>query len=300
MKNAFPILFEDQAKYIESLHYVKFQDGVPYIDWQKRFGRKSNEYDLVFYPITALIYRLGTQEPIVNEDLFLGLCCPAKQGECTINFDFPTYQLKKVWKSALGQALFILFLVQERERKDTHHKKAEFDDLIEKSLNLLLDDDDNGGFFDAKNKWFHEYPSEYRELQSYVLNGHLIVISVLLYLTDETNHSSIPDREKRRVRDVITTTWSATQDKLKHYSWGNWSKYCVYKNNVVNEEYHNLHIRLLEYISEKYDGDNTTAERFLASWSKGSRNFHQSYSYRLKIKAKYYAQGFFNRLAKIS
>ena len=49
MKNDFPILFEEQAKYIENLPYTEFHEGVPYIDWQKRFKIKSAKYDLVFY-----------------------------------------------------------------------------------------------------------------------------------------------------------------------------------------------------------------------------------------------------------
>lgn len=156
------------------------------------------------------------------------------------NFDYPTYELKAPWYSAMAQGLGIEVLIAAYKITDDdkylHEARLAANALLvpieENGVAIYLNNGDNG-------IWFEEYAKKTVE-PPMVLNGHnfaLIGIEKLL-LYDET------------YIELYRKGIKALEYKLPCFDAKVWSRYDLVKL-MANPSYQQIHINQLKYLGEK-------------------------------------------------
>lgn len=267
-----PIKFKEQAKYFQKLDYINFINDIPYIDFKGRF--KTGESKNVIYPITILIYEMSkiSDGVLTSPDSIIELVTePGDRSKTIINLDFPTYSIIGPWKSGLAQGLYLSYLI----RLKAYHRTSKFDDIIHSAYRHLVTIRAAEGFREDSSWWIEEYPM--LNNQSLVLNGHLIaVISIIEYYYA---FKSEP------VKEVIIDFLSKFDKIINSYDFFGWSKYCLYKNNLTNMSYHELHLDLLYYFLKEvnlYKFKNV--KLVYKKWSVSRERFNRNIIYKYLIK----------------
>ena len=175
------------------------------------------------------IYLL-TEKKIDRPQKIINLVCSDDDYTQTINqISFPTYGLEENWKCGLAQGFYLSYAV----RSSNIHSILCLGDIYRKLIQPIRE----GGFRDDDCLWFQEYPTEPK---SYVLNGHLIVlISICEFYEYDNNKEAL---------ELVSQSLLVLNNRISKYNFLLWSKYCLYKNNLCNNDYHHLHVRLLRYL----------------------------------------------------
>ena len=273
-----PINFLEQKEYIRQLDYTVQVDNFIYIIPKKRFGQGSNLPEI--YPITLLIDQIASISSNSNWKDVAHLIDPEDKGLVEVSIDFPTYRIKAPWRSALAQGLYISYLIRVKAPKKE----------IEKSFKVLVEVKGSGGFRSANVPWYEEYPVK-NSREARVLNGHLIAIVSLYefyYFIDS----------KEDVINEIESSLRYLDTVLIKYDFYGWSKYCLYKNNLSNYDYHCLHIRLLEYLIlySPSDGSYKNINRILHRWKEKRGIFNKSFTFRFFVNILFIFRGVMNRV----
>ena len=151
-------------------------------------------------------------------------------------FDFPTYNLKSPWSSAMSHGLLCLALSKTSQK--------EHNELKGRLLNSFT-----SGTFNVSNNefvyWFEEYPSKH---PSFVLNGYIFALFGYFSLA-----KSVQNKGHQR---IALKSFESLNSNLHKFDFYGWSKYCLLKGNLVNHDYQKLQIYQLKLLLDLFPNEN--------------------------------------------
>ncbi len=271
-----PHLIHDDLNINNPIHY--------YIDLRKKYnykGKFDEEGIFLFFqnkttgwfhfPISIFNYGIGAMQNYLangEKTAFNRMIVQAEwaynnqikenkyEGGWQCNLDFPIYNLKSGWISALAQGLGISFLL--RVWKLTKDKRfLESANLAVYPYYKLVEDGGMKVLFHNKYPFYEEYPSS---SPSFVLNGFISSILGLRDLALFTNNQTADKLWKQGIATLKAI--------LPYYDLGYWSRYDLYKSktNIASRFYHQYHITQLKllYMLTEEKIFNKYSEKFLS------------------------------------
>jgi len=201
------------------------------------------------------------------------------------NWDFPTYKLTDPWYNSMAQGLLLFLLVQAC--KNDMIKDSSIIQKVFKPFELPVSD---GGLkrtlLDTGSVWFEEYPSK---PSSYVLNGAIFSIyGVWEYYLFTGNDSA---------KNLVEGFIRGLNNSIGYYNKNNWSKYCLFKNNLSTIDYHRIHCLQLHWVVNtglKLEIEVENISKVLNIWDKSL--FESNAIALLKINAIRLRIGIWNRI----
>ncbi|HZD34188.1 MAG TPA: D-glucuronyl C5-epimerase family protein [Nitrososphaeraceae archaeon] len=226
----------------ESLGIHMDENGIPYVnygEWGTKFGRLNIQRNPVTIIHTAMdFYHAGDTKFFMNNVDWLVDNAVAKDGFSTFEYwyDWPTYNLKKPWRSAMANGEALTPLVKAHELTGD----MLYLDAAKKLLNSFFVKVEDGGitYKDSyKSWWYEEYVADnFGAEESRVLNGMLFaLIGVYEYYKymDDPDAKLIFDKGINSVKQNL----AKYDDGLGH------SYYDILHNPP--DKYHLIHVDLL-------------------------------------------------------
>lgn len=173
------------------------------------------------------------------------------------SFEFPAYNLKPGWISAMTQGLAVSLLI----RAFDHTQDVLFKDLAKRFFLALDIDVKSGGckVIDSNgNIWLEEYPSN---PSSFVLNGYIFTLFGVYDYYKLTG--------SKEAEDLFNIGAESLNNNLCFYDANGWSKYDRVKDLCVNKKYHLLHIQQLKAMMTILKDEGLpydACEHFYAKW----------------------------------
>jgi hypothetical protein len=258
----------DQVSAVESGGFGPMdRKGIPLVDYDRLFrGRTAADgkraYGVHYTPVTIAQYGLGslnryysTGDPescggfLRQADWLLENLDTTPQGfgVWLHQFEFPAYQLKPPWVSAMAQGQGMSVLLRAHEL--TNDQK--YLDAASRAFGSFLHDISEGGVctYDGEDSlWLEEFPSC---PPSRVLNGFIFALWGVLDLYRVTGDS--------RARDVWQGGLHTLKTNLHRYERVFWSCYDLLRRTISSLGYHQLHVLQLDVLSQ-LTGEQTFAE----------------------------------------
>lgn len=243
------------------------ENGVPLVDYDKLFrssgvpGQKGG-YGVHYTPVTIAQYGLGLYSSHLKHEspsayrLFLAQAdwhaqrlgmTPGGWGVWLHGFDFPLYDLRAPWVSAMAQGQGISLLLRAHqatgEKRYLDAARLAFDSFRHDLLEGGVSRRDVAG-----DVWLEEYPTE---PACHVLNGFIFALWGVLDYFRATGDPGAGE---------LYRECSATLSRnIERYQGVFWSKYDVLTRDNVSRDYHLIHIMQLKVMAELND-DATLAE----------------------------------------
>ncbi|MBU5613380.1 D-glucuronyl C5-epimerase family protein [Geomonas azotofigens] len=243
------------------------RDGVPLVDYDKLFScpgvpARSGGYGVHYTPVTIAQYGLGLYSRHLKQEnpgayrLFLAQAdwhsrnlgrTPGGWGVWLHPFDFPLYDLRAPWVSAMAQGQGISLLLRafqaSGEERYLEAARLAFDSFGHDLLEGGVSRRDATG-----DVWLEEYPTD---PACHVLNGFIFALWGVLDYFRATGERCAGD---------LYRECSATLSRNMHrYQGVFWSKYDVLTGDNVSRDYHLIHIMQLKVMAQ-LNGDATLAE----------------------------------------
>ena len=271
--------YSDFSKYYQLIKegiYGPFDpSGIPLVDYDILF-KKNNKYGVHYTPVTISEFALATyclylktnEENLINEFLIQAnwlkdnlVSNPQGFSVWVHNFEFPIYNLKPGWASAMAQGYGIsvlsrafLITLDKSYLNSAINAATSFKFKIHDGGVISIDND--------SNMWFEEFPCY---PTSRVLNGHIWATLGLCDLWGVT-------REKIYL-DLISNGLQTVEKTIASFSYINWSLYGLLFKKTASEDYHRMHINQLDIISNLTG--NSKFKKYAEKWRLGL-NCHES------------------------
>lgn len=159
-----------------------------------------------------------------------------------VNFDWPSFSMKKPWRSAMSQGRAMQAFLKAYEFTGD----SAYLGYARKSMNTLYTAVKDGGvtYFNSSGYWYEEYADD-SVPESRVLNGMIVVLQALSDYYKVTNDPEALLLFNKGVNAVKST--------LHLYDTGGHSNYDV-MGKPASPWYHNFHIQLLDFLyTETHD-----------------------------------------------
>jgi hypothetical protein len=222
--------------------YIKYdKSGIPIVVYEGGIGE---EVTVVLTAQEALNYYKNISDTISRNKFFA--CIDWLKSNSTrlndssiifyVNFDWPGFNMKKPWRSAMNQGRAIqAFLKAFEFTNDSIYLR-----YAKESMNTLLIQVKDGGvsYIDTTGYWYEEYADD-NVPQSRVLNGMIVVLQSLSDYYKVTKDPKAFFLFNEGVRSVKNT--------LKLYDNNGHSNYDIL-GKPASSWYHNFHIKLLDYL----------------------------------------------------
>lgn len=229
--------------------------GVPLADYDVMFRGhpdidQSRTYGTHYTPVTIAEYGLGLWSRhlaapdaqlrsrfLAQADWFVSSLRPLPGfGVWLHEFEFPIYQLKSPWVSAMAQGQGISVLLRAFQLTDD----ARYLDAASSAFGAFGYSIQAGGVASRENGevWLEEYPTSPR---THVLNGFVYALWGVLDFARVTGS----DDAHRLWQEGIATL----RGNLWRYEIACWSRYDLLSRQIAVPHYHRLHVRQLEVLA---------------------------------------------------
>jgi len=242
--------FSPTLSEIDSGLYGPFDEkGVPLVDYDKLLKdspnvNKAEKYGIHYTPVTIAQYGLAIHSKCISTSTYEDMAIAISSGNWLLenllnikndlwvwihHFDFPIYNLKAPWVSAMaqGQSISLLLRCYQYSGDDNYLEAAS------RAINSFFYETSDGGVSSVSNRgiWFEEYPNI---PNSSVLNG---MIFAMLGLYDYYRVTG-----DKRVSLLIKLSLSSIERNLPEFDWRRWSRYDLIRPERSSELYHQIHI----------------------------------------------------------
>jgi hypothetical protein len=222
--------------------YVKYdKSGLPTVVYEGNAG----EHETVVMTAQAAFKYYENIEDQVSRSKFFTCIDWLKANNSNLNdssiiyyvdFDWPSYKMKKPWRSAMSQGRAMQAFLKAFELT----KDSTYLDYAKRSMNTLYADVVDGGvtYKDTNGFWYEEYADD-SVPQSRVLNGMIVVLQALWDFHKITNDESS--------LFLFTKGEKAVKHTLHLYDNEGHSNYDVL-GKPAKPWYHNFHIELMDFL----------------------------------------------------
>lgn len=230
--------------------------GIPLFD-HKHIGGVGHSY----HPIVIIQYGLGAYNLYLEGDEVLKEeCIKMANWLCTnfvshpsgfyywpYQFDLKAHHILAPWYSGMAQGQSLSLL--SRAHKLTGDSK--YLEIANQVIPSLTQELSVGGCstFEKKGKFIQELATE---PPTYILNGALYAIIGLIEF----------DQNKGIYTALIKELLQVVDENIHQYDLGFWSRYSLgYRFNLADDYYHEIHIKQLTWLLDRYDLDQVAVVR---------------------------------------
>lgn len=222
--------------------YVKYdKSGLPSVVYE---GNAGEHVTVVMTAQEAFKYYKNIKDPASRSKFFTCIDW-LKSNSSNLNdssiiyyvdFDWPSYKMKKPWRSAMSQGRAMQAFLKAFELT----KDSTYLDYAKRSMNTLYTNVVDGGvtYKDTTGLWYEEYADD-SVAQSRVLNGMIVVLQAL------SDFHKVTDDESSLF--LFTEGEKAVKNTLYLYDNNGHSNYDVL-GKPAKPWYHNFHIELLDFL----------------------------------------------------